>query len=196
MEGARRGAVPVAKSARGDRTAGHGKPSAPAKAHIPAKITGKRARTSRPINDAKVHSEFSSLLAMGSRRTAIMARHRLRLVNRTCAVSTRNPMCCLGTNGQVSLGRHWAARVARPSPMTEKMCDRTKMAVARSRGLVGLIASGARGSKIQPDHHVQMFLRCNVAATIALARAGRRSMTPRSPTREEHRSQYRAERVV
>ena len=148
------------------------------------------------VNHANEQFEFSSLLALGSRRTAIMARHRLRLVNRPCAVPMGNPMRCLGTNGQVSPGRHWAARFARPSPMTDKMCDRTKMAVARSRGLVGLIASGTRGSKIQPDHHVQVFLRCDVAATIALARAGRRSMTPRSPTREEHRSQYRAERVV
>lgn len=130
MEGARRGAVPVAKSARGDRTAGHGKPSAPAKARIPAKITGKRARTSRRINHAKEQFEFSSLLAMGRRRTAVKAGHRLRLVNRSCAVSTRNPMCCLGTNGQVSLGRHWAARVARPSPMTRKKCESTKIPFA------------------------------------------------------------------
>lgn len=31
--------------------------------------------------------------ALGRRRTAVMARHNLRLVNRPCAVSTTNPMC-------------------------------------------------------------------------------------------------------
>ena len=54
--------------------------------------------------------------------------------------------------------------------------------------MVRFTASGAQDSKIQPNHQVQMFLRCDVAATIALARAGRRSMTPRSTTREGQRS--------
>jgi len=137
-----------------------------------------------------------SHFALGLRGTAVMARHRLRLVNRPCNVLTRNPMFSLSTSGQVSLGRHGAARVARPPSMTPKKCKSTKIAFARREGVVAFTASGARCSKIQPDQHVQMFLRCDVAATIALARAGRRSMTPRSPTREEQRSECRAQRVV